>query len=135
MLRPSPSNSCSSHSTNTNTFIPQLSRMKAISSFFQVLMHEVNNDHKNKGFFGTGGTKGVKQKSSLVTSVEPRGKFFFLKNTAILPKRKKKNISHFVFCQKAKFQWMKNAIAENPQRFPAFDPCESAMEPGGQITC
>lgn len=22
-----------------------------------------------------------------------------------------------------------------PKRFPAFDPCESAMEPGGQITC
>ena len=30
---------------------------------------------------------------------------------------------------------MKNSMEENPQRFPAFDPCESAMEPGGQITC
>lgn len=46
-----------------------------------------------------------------------------------------KIIRHFKICQKGSFQWMKNSMLENPQGFPAFDPCESAMEPGGQITC
>ena len=65
--------------------------------------------------------KRLKQKFSIVTSEEPGWN--------------SNNISHFEFCQKGKFQWMKISMAENPQRFPAFDPCESAMEPGGQITC
>lgn len=42
----------------------------------------------------------------------------------------KKKFSHFEFCQKSEFQWMKNSMKENPQKFPAFDPRESAMEPG-----
>lgn len=34
----------------------------------------------------------------------------------------RKTFSHFEFCQKGKFQWMKNSMEENPRRFPAFDP-------------
>lgn len=46
----------------------------------------------------------------------------------------KKIVCHFDFCQKGTFQWMKNPTEGNPQRFPAFDPCESAMDGGSNHT-
>lgn len=49
-------------------------------------------------------------------------------------RRKKKSFVILIFVKRVHFNGWKTPRIEKPQRFPAFDLCESAIEPGGQIT-